>query len=813
MLENDFKNQFVKGVLDLDQVTSRPLMVAINNDSMFNGVDFVTSRIAEELIEKMRLQGILVTSDQRMWRSMYSQFGKQYSILSTTKKGTLGKTAIWSVIEKNLFRQRVFLMCATNREHVSVLNEGAFKPDESGIIAKVLEDMTGPTEAFKIAGGEMTPGDYANDDTTIFQRGPGTAVNRFTKDKRFKTSWVEPVVGTHELEPVVSDRCMWFTIDKENEDILCGSCRGAETMDEVETCQSRPTHCINCSANTQDHYKRSSPTLEARKSVLLLAARLKVAFEDLGVDIVDINQGFQTWLTFTASSLISNASLAYGEHLMKSLSHMGGVRISKRQALEIFRNGRGKQFSIYRERVFDDVAKKWLLIYRVTKDCGNVAYKDFFEKVAVPEVKERNEIFGFSRASAEKTGDIIEFWLGVLDVANMAKGVVDVFNASVDPAEYLNGLEKALAQFTSTSRTSSTINDKRRGSFDCTLQTAEAERVMKLIHAIPGYDSLANFCCLTDWEKDQVFSHYRRKNNITGGDASMGTDADAKPGDESSAHPGEEEADEPANDPTDVVRDSENSGKQQLLDALGKLFTVSEDVNVCLYCGSTQHGHLECEHEKRDEVRKVLKAVRASLEADSPTSDDVDMEPPEHKKDGSGATDGSGQTDEPTKSRFGEHQWYDSIRTMSEVGDLDEYGRFCIEGRDVTKLGPQNIVDLNEVVRDAIVRGGGDSWSVPDFMASYSDNNIRKPFYKRVEAPQDGFLKIIPTTGAHFFNCSYFGGVEYAANYRFETGNRLNTYEDKVSTSLNRILRHNVGKVSEQQSLSWLGAHRGGAQM
>ena len=71
MLENEFKNKFVKGVLDLDQVTSRPLMVAINNDSMFNGMDSVTSRIAEELIEKMRLQGILVTSDQRMWRAIY----------------------------------------------------------------------------------------------------------------------------------------------------------------------------------------------------------------------------------------------------------------------------------------------------------------------------------------------------------------------------------------------------------------------------------------------------------------------------------------------------------------------------------------------------------------------------------------------------------------------------------------------------------------------------------------------------------------------------------------------------------------------
>ena len=111
---------------------------------------------------------------------------------------------------------------------------------------------------------------------------------------------------------------------------------------------------------------------------------------------------------------------------------------------------------------------------------------------------------------------------------------------------------------------------------------AEAERVMKIIHAIPGYETLANFSCLTEWEKDQVFSHYRRKNNITGDDASMGADADAKPGDEPSAHPGEEEADEPANDPTDVVRESEMSGRQQLLDALGKLFTVSGDVKCVL---------------------------------------------------------------------------------------------------------------------------------------------------------------------------------------------------------------------------------------
>ena len=478
------------------------------------------------------------------------------------------------------------------------------------------------------------------------------------------------MVGTHELEPIFSDRCMWFWVDEENADILCGSCRNAVTMDEIEQNQYKPAYCINCSANTQDHYKRSSPTLEARKSVLLLAARIKVAFEKCGINFIDINQGFQSWLSATAQAMVSNALLTYGENLMKSVSHMGGVRVSKRKAVEIFRNGRGKQFSIYHERLYDEFTKKWLSAYRVTKDCGNVAYKDFFEMVAVPEVKERNEIFAFSNASAEKTGDIIEFWLGVLDVANMAKGVVDIFDASVDPAEFLNGLEKALAQFTSTSRSTSTINDKRRGSFDCTLQPAEAEKVMKIIQDIPGYEMMTDFDCLTGWEKEHVISKFRTKVMATGGDATMGANADAQTGVESSTHPVEEEAEEPANDPSDVVRDSEISGKQQLLDALGKLYTVSEDVNVCLYCGSTKHAHVECDSEKKDEIKKMLKAVRASLEADSPTSGDVEMESPGHRKDGSGATEESGQADEPAKPRTGEYHWYDGIRTMSEVGDL-----------------------------------------------------------------------------------------------------------------------------------------------
>ena len=124
LLEGTFTTQFVKGVTDLDQLISRPVIVAINTDSMFNCVDSITSRTAVEMTERLKAQGVMVTTDRRMWRSMYSQFGRQFPILNTNRKGSLGKTAIWSVIEKNLFRQRVFLMCATNREHVACPQRG-----------------------------------------------------------------------------------------------------------------------------------------------------------------------------------------------------------------------------------------------------------------------------------------------------------------------------------------------------------------------------------------------------------------------------------------------------------------------------------------------------------------------------------------------------------------------------------------------------------------------------------------------------------------------------------------------------------------
>jgi len=157
--------------------------------------------------------------------------------------------------------------------------------------------------------------------------------------------------------------------------------------------------------------------------------------------------------------------------------------------------------------------------------------------------------------------------------------------------------------------------------------------------------------------------------------------------------------------------------------------------------------------------------------------------------------------EEPAEARTGEYHWYDTVLYMSEVGDMDEAGKFCISGRNITEEGPRTRSELDDVIRDAIVRGGGDVWKVPDFMVVYTDANIRKPMYKRIEAPADGFLKIVPSTGCSFYNYEFYNGVEIDINYRFGQRNELEPYEKDVSTALNRVLRHHAGKVMDRVHL------------
>ena len=262
-----------------------------------------------------------------------------------------------------------------------------------------------------------------------------------------------------------------------------------------------------------------------------------------------------------------------------------------------------------------------------------------------------------------------------------------------------------------------------------------------MLNEIPDYQSLTDFSCLSEQEEKQVCAAFRKLMGVDDeNDAVMG-DAEAKTGQGQSVPPAEEEA-EVISDDEDAAEYSAQSGRDQLLDALGNLYTLSEELTVCLFCGSTEHDHLQCNDPKSAEVKKVLRQVRESL-----TEQDEDVEMEQEQQDEPEKNDDAPK-DQPEKAkeqqgttRVGEYHWYEDIVPMPEVGDLDEGGCFCIEGRRIDFEGPKSKTELNNVVDDAVMRGGGDTWKVKDFMEAYpekhSHDDVSKDQGTRRRFPQD----------------------------------------------------------------------------
>ena len=71
----------------------------------------------------------------------------------------------------------------------------------------------------------------------------------------------------------------------------------------------------------------------------------------------------------------------------------------------------------------------------------------------------------------------------------------------------------------------------------------------------------------------------------------------------------------------------------QLLDALGNLYELSETLTVCIYCGSTEHDHLQCENPNNKEIKKVLKNMRAVLTEKGDEEMEQEEEQTEKKED------------------------------------------------------------------------------------------------------------------------------------------------------------------------------------
>ena len=193
----------------------------------------------------------------------------------------------------------------------------------------------------------------------------------------------------------------------------------------------------------------------------------------------------------------------------------------------------------------------------------------------------------------------------------MTKGVIDIFGDGVDPTKFLNGLEAAVRLFSKMARTTSTINSKRKGSFDCTLDARESDDVMKRLNQINMYQRPSLFNYLTEVEAAMVLE---LGNDITQARDAMDTSSSANPDAQSGSPNQRVEGGTPEGDqPSQTAEEYVKSGRQMVLDGLGSLYSTAEGANLCLYCGSTQHEHFECDHQNKEIIKSALDKIRGCM--------------------------------------------------------------------------------------------------------------------------------------------------------------------------------------------------------
>eukprot|EP00435_Cladocopium_sp_Y103_P033438 s2403_g8.t1 len=114
-----------------------------------------------------------------------------------------------------------------------------------------------------------------------------------------------------------------------------------------------------------------------------MAARTKNLINKLGRDgnpVTDPHVNFLQFLKDITNATVGNKLVLFGEALLKALSHFGMVRVPRDRVGQIFQGKRGRQYVVIREEFhMNECGSRFA--YRVSKDYGNVFYKDYLKHV------------------------------------------------------------------------------------------------------------------------------------------------------------------------------------------------------------------------------------------------------------------------------------------------------------------------------------------------------------------------------------------------------------------------------------------------
>ena len=333
-----------------------------------------------------------------------------------------------------------------------------------------------------------------------------------------KAPWIEATVRSVLPEPSANMYDMWFYVNHgRDEVILCqrhynGHDDEVIPHDFMNLNLGCGKECIDCRASEMSREYNLWPPEYQRKTIIKTAARSRAFFNimvDSGNAVTDPQKDFVQFLKDITKAMVGNKGCEHGEILMKALSHFGMVRVPRDRVKQIFTGKRGRQYSVIREEFMLDDGKEAhaRFAYRVSKDYGNVFYKDYLEMVLGEDFE---DVMGYLDVAAEKCGDVVEMWLGMLDLANMTKSQITFMETKADPGELLAGLEASLNIFHGTTRSTTTPNTKRGGSRITEPTDHEEAVVNSILQDIPMYHSLQNACLIEDKEISVISENYKR---------------------------------------------------------------------------------------------------------------------------------------------------------------------------------------------------------------------------------------------------------------------------------------------------------------
>ena len=179
-------------------------------------------------------------------------------------------------------------------------------------------------------------------------------------------------------EPSANMNDMWFYVNHAvDRSILCNhhlNGEGDEMMphDYIKTNYDCGKTCVACSASETGYQYSLWPPEWQRQTITKMAARIPES--ERSTSITDPQGNFAQFLKDITYAMVGNKRIPYGEILLKAVSHFGLVRVPRDRVTQIFMGKRGKLRTIavnHRERFG----------YRVSKDYGNVFYKDYLKMV------------------------------------------------------------------------------------------------------------------------------------------------------------------------------------------------------------------------------------------------------------------------------------------------------------------------------------------------------------------------------------------------------------------------------------------------